>query len=81
MKIVYSYYVMDLLHTGHILMLKNSKAIAGPEGRLVVGILSDEAVEKLQSQRASKQRGLARVQPGIPARLYKKPRHCESERV
>lgn len=46
MKLVYSYYVMDLLHTGHILMLKNSKAIAGPEGRLVVGIVSDEAVEK-----------------------------------
>ena len=46
MKIVYSYYVMDLLHTGHILMLKNSKAIAGPDGRLVVGIVSDEAVEK-----------------------------------
>ena len=44
MKIVYSYYVMDLLHTGHILMLKNSKAIAGLEGRLVVGIVSDEAV-------------------------------------
>ena len=46
MMIVYSYYVMDLLHTGHILMLKNSKAIAGPDGRLVVGIVSDEAVEK-----------------------------------
>jgi glycerol-3-phosphate cytidylyltransferase len=27
-------------------MLKNSKAIAGPEGRLIVGIVSDEAVEK-----------------------------------
>ena len=25
-------------------MLKNSKAIAGPEGRLIVGIVSDEAV-------------------------------------
>ena len=46
MKIVYSYYVMDLLHTGHILMLKNSKAIAGPDGRLVVGIVSDEAVKR-----------------------------------
>ena len=46
MKIVYSYYVMDLLHTGHLLMLKNSKAIAGPDGRLVVGIVSDEAVEQ-----------------------------------
>lgn len=50
MKIVYSYYVMDLLHTGHILMLKNSKAIAGSDGRLVVGILSDEAVEKQKGQ-------------------------------
>jgi len=37
---------MDLLHTGHLLMLKNSKAIAGPDGRLVVGIVSDEAVEQ-----------------------------------
>ena len=46
MKIVYSYFVMDLLHTGHILMLKNSKAIAGLDGRLVVGIVSDEAVER-----------------------------------
>ena len=26
------------------MMLKNSKAIAGPEGRLIVGIISDEAV-------------------------------------
>ena len=50
MKIVYSYYVMDLLHTGHILMLKNSKAIAGPDGRLVVGIVSDEAVEKTKGK-------------------------------
>jgi glycerol-3-phosphate cytidylyltransferase len=46
MKIVYSYFVMDILHRGHILMLKNSKAIAGPDGRLVVGIVSDEAVKK-----------------------------------
>ena len=46
MKIVYSYYVMDLLHRGHLLMLRNSKSIAGPEGRLIVGIISDEAVEK-----------------------------------
>ena len=53
MKIVYSYYVMDLLHTGHILMLKNSKAIAGPDGRLVVGIVSDEAVEKTEGKSPS----------------------------
>ena len=44
MKIVYSYYVLDIVHTGHIVMLKNAKAIAGKDGRLIVGILTDEAV-------------------------------------
>jgi len=44
MKVVYSYFVMDILHRGHLLMLKNSKAMAGEDGRLVVGIVSDEAV-------------------------------------
>ena len=43
---VYSYYVLDIIHRGHILMLKNSKAIAGERGKLVVGIVSDEAVAK-----------------------------------
>ena len=44
MNLVYSYYVLDLVHRGHLMMLKNSKAIAGPQGRLIVGIVSDEAV-------------------------------------
>ena len=44
MHIVYSYFVLDIVHRGHLMMLKNSKAIAGPEGRLIVGIVSDEAV-------------------------------------
>jgi len=44
MKIVYSYYVLDLVHTGHLLMMKNAKAIAGEDGKLIVGILTDEAV-------------------------------------
>ena len=46
MVIVYSYFVLDIMHRGHLLMLKNSKAIAGPDGRLIVGIVSDEAVLK-----------------------------------
>ena len=45
MKIVYSYYVLDIVHQGHILMMKNAKAIAGKEGKLIVGILTDEAVK------------------------------------
>ncbi|NKB21247.1 MAG: adenylyltransferase/cytidyltransferase family protein [Alphaproteobacteria bacterium] len=46
MNIVYSYYVLDIIHRGHLLMMKNSKAIAGENGRLIVGIVSDEAVIK-----------------------------------
>ncbi|MDB4536489.1 adenylyltransferase/cytidyltransferase family protein [Oceanospirillaceae bacterium] len=44
MNIVYSYFVLDIVHRGHLMMLKNAKAMAGPEGRLIVGIVSDEAV-------------------------------------
>ncbi len=44
MELVYSYYVLDIIHKGHLLMLKNAKAIAGEDGKLIVGILTDEAV-------------------------------------
>jgi len=44
MKIVYSYYVLDIIHSGHLLMMKNAKALAGKGGKLIVGILSDKAV-------------------------------------
>jgi len=46
MKIVYSYYVLDIVHTGHLLMMKNAKAIAGKDGKSIVGILTDSAVKK-----------------------------------
>jgi len=44
MKLVYSYYVLDIVHKGHLLMMKNAKAIAGDDGKSIVGILTDEAV-------------------------------------
>ncbi len=44
MILVYSYYVLDIIHKGHIEMMKNSKAIAGEDGKLIIGILTDEAV-------------------------------------
>lgn len=44
MTIVYSYYVLDILHSGHIQMLRNAQQIAGPGGVSIVGILTDEAV-------------------------------------
>ncbi len=50
MFVVYSYYVMDLLHDGHLEMLRNSKAIAGVDGILIAGILTDEAVMEKKAQ-------------------------------
>ena len=44
MKLVYSYYVLDIVHRGHLKMMENAKAIAGKDGKLIVGILTDEAV-------------------------------------
>ena len=44
MRVVYSYYVADILHKGHLLQMRNAKAIAGPDGKSVVGILTKEAV-------------------------------------
>ena len=50
MKIVYSYYVLDIIHEGHILQMKNAKALAGMNGKSVVGILTDEAVMEKKSK-------------------------------
>lgn len=50
MKIVYSYYVLDLVHKGHLKMMENAKAIAGKDGKLIVGILTDEAVMEKKSR-------------------------------
>jgi len=44
MKVVYSYYVGDILHRGHRLQMKNAKAMAGQDGKSIIGILTKEAV-------------------------------------
>lgn len=46
MRIVYSYYVLDIVHRGHLLYMRNAKKIAGENGISVVGILTDKAVMK-----------------------------------
>jgi bifunctional ADP-heptose synthase (sugar kinase/adenylyltransferase) len=43
-RIVYSYYVLDIVHRGHLLQMQNAKATAGKDGISVVGILTDNAV-------------------------------------
>lgn len=50
MKIVYSYFVSDIVHRGHLEMMKNAKAIAGEDGKLIAGILTDEAVMEKKSK-------------------------------
>jgi len=44
MRIVYSYYVLDIVHRGHLNHMKNAKAIAGKDGVSIIGILTKEAV-------------------------------------
>ena len=44
MRIVYSYYVLDIVHRGHLNHMRNAKAIAGKDGISIVGILTKEAV-------------------------------------
>ncbi len=44
MKLVYSYFVLDIVHKGLLNMMKSAKAMAGKDGKLIVGILTDEAV-------------------------------------
>ena len=44
MKIVYFYCVLDIVHKGHILTMKNAKSLAGKDGKLIVGVLTDKAV-------------------------------------
>ncbi len=43
MKIVYAYVVADLLNIGHVTFLETAKKLAGLEGKLIVGVLTDEA--------------------------------------
>jgi cytidyltransferase-like protein len=78
MKIVYSYYVLDIIHRGHLLMMKNSKAIAGKDGKLVVGILTEEAVLEKKSkppilsldERIEIARSIKYVDAAVPQETY-----------
>jgi bifunctional ADP-heptose synthase (sugar kinase/adenylyltransferase) len=49
-RIVYSYYVLDIVHRGHLLQMENAKATAGKDGISIVGILTDNAVMEKKSK-------------------------------
>jgi bifunctional ADP-heptose synthase (sugar kinase/adenylyltransferase) len=48
--IVYSYYVGDIVHRGHLLQMMRGKSIAGRDGVHVAGVLTDEAVMERKAQ-------------------------------
>lgn len=48
--IVYSYYVLDIVHKGHLHYMRTAKAIAGKDGLSIVGILTDQAVMEKKSR-------------------------------
>jgi len=50
MKVVYCYLVADLLHVGHLHAIENAKAIAGEDGILIAGILTDKATMEKKKQ-------------------------------
>jgi glycerol-3-phosphate cytidylyltransferase len=45
MRILYTGGTMDVLHAGHVNFLRQCKAIAGKEGRVVVSLNTDEFIE------------------------------------
>jgi len=50
MKVVYAYFVADLIHIGHLHAIENAKAIAGEDGILIAGVLSDKATMEKKKQ-------------------------------
>jgi len=42
----YSYYCLDILHKGHINMMKKCRQEIGQDGILIAGILTDDAVKE-----------------------------------
>jgi len=45
-KQAYTYYSLDILHIGHIKMMKKCREIIGLEGKLIAGILTDKAIKE-----------------------------------
>jgi D-beta-D-heptose 7-phosphate kinase/D-beta-D-heptose 1-phosphate adenosyltransferase len=48
MKTVWINGTFDVLHMGHINLFREARKLAGPEGRVVVGIDSDERIRELK---------------------------------
>ena len=49
--IVYNGGTYDLLHTGHLYVLRECRRLAGPEGQVVIALNTDEFVEAFKGHR------------------------------
>lgn len=49
MAVVYCYLVLDILHDGHLVHIRNARRVAGPDGIVIAGILTAAAVMEEKS--------------------------------
>lgn len=52
--IVYTQGSFDILHSGHINLLRKCRKLAGAEGKVIVAVLSDKAYKKYRGHRSAK---------------------------
>lgn len=54
MAVVYTQGSFDLLHSGHINILKKCRKLAGKDGKVIVAVLSDKSYEKYRKYAPAK---------------------------
>lgn len=49
-KVIFTNGCFDILHTGHISLLKECRELAGADGKVIVGLNSDRSVRRLKGE-------------------------------
>jgi len=49
-NVIFTNGCFDILHTGHVQLLKECKKLAGDNGKVIVGLNSDTSVKKLKGE-------------------------------
>jgi len=52
--IIYTQGSFDLIHSGHLNLLKKCRKLAGKQGKVIIAILSDKAYEKYRGHKLAK---------------------------
>ena len=86
-KIVYSYLCLDIIHRGHLMYIKTAKALAGADGQLIIGLLTDKAVMEKKSkptmsfsERMRVAEAIRYIDIVVPQETYSPLPNCESIR-